>query len=275
MKIHNLVPTLEKKRFLRLWHQAQESQWSAEAIDWTPPLFIRENANRDRLAKILTPLLMSEQSAMNSAAALFPLFGGPGQNESQYYLTTWMVDEARHAELFSRMIGRLDRAPLSARRFPAAYYFQSRVYSRDIVLFLAGLLVSEVLAKYAIKEFLRLDLDQVLSQISERILGDEARHLGFNRIYLEDHLASLETRNPEEAAACAVRLEERLDLVLGGLPDFLRSIEAELREIGFETDRVLTEVDAETRSRMRRAIDAGRRAGGKMALPESSRGARS
>jgi hypothetical protein len=260
MKIHSLLPHLENQRILRLWHQAQEAQWSALAIDWKAAVRIGE-ADRDRMARILTPVLMSEQSAMNSAGALFPLVGSREEHESQYYLASWIVDEARHAELFFRMIHRFDREPMSQRRFPEAYYFQSRVYSQDIVLFLAGLLVSEVLAKHSMSEFLRLDIDPALSQICERILDDEARHLGFNHLYLEEHLAGLERVSADESAACAVRLTERLDAVLAGLPKFLRALDAETRAIGFQTEAILAGVDEEARTRLRRSIEAGRRKG--------------
>ncbi len=263
MRIHKVIPKLEKKRMLNLWHKAQEAQWSAEALDWSAPQRIRSKVNKDRIARILTPVLMSEQSAFHSATALLPLLGRNQEVESQYYLTTWLVDEARHAELFARLFERFDREPLSVRRFPGAYLFQSQVMSQDTAVWLAGLLVVEVLAKKVMQEFRRLDLDPVLSEISDRILGDEARHLGFNRIYVEDRIAELERQDPERAQACAGRLGERLEKILAAAPVLLGSLDKELEEIGFETDIVLTSLAEEARKRMTRAIDTGKRAGKK------------
>lgn len=266
MKIYKLIPRLEKQRMLRLWHQAQEDQWSARAIPWDAPLFIQKDVSRDRMARILTPVLMSEQSAFNSAAALLPILGERGQDEAQYYMTTWIVDEARHAELFLRMIDRFEREPLSPRKQPAAYYFQAKVRSNEVVEFLAGLLVSEVMAKKAMTEFLRLDLDTALSQICERILNDEARHLGFNRIFTEDHIASIHAVDPAEAKACVEGLESRLEFVLEGLVEFLSTMKPDFVDIGFDMDRVIGEIHEECRSRMHRAITAGLRPREKSAL---------
>ena len=42
-----------------------------------------------------------------------------------------VLDEAKHTELLTRYYWRLDREPLSIRRFPAGYLFQSAIMSDD------------------------------------------------------------------------------------------------------------------------------------------------
>ncbi|MDX1384889.1 MAG: hypothetical protein R3190_14650 [Thermoanaerobaculia bacterium] len=269
MRIPRVIPHLEKERILRLWHQAQEDQWSAKSIHWDAPQVIQSRASKDRMARLLTPILMSEQSAFNSASALLPVLGEEGEDESQYYLATWVVDEARHAELFYRLFKRFDRAPLSPRRFPAVYFLQSKIYSEDMSVFLAGLLIIEVMAKKSMTELLRIDVDPALSEICEGILRDEARHLGFNRIYVEDKLSRLEAADPASAQAYADRLNERMELVLAEVPKFLGSLETEFREIGFRSEMVIEELRIEARQRMERAIAAGRNAGAKLAAAGS------
>ena len=261
MRVYKLIPKLKKKRHLNLWHKAQEAQWSAEGLDWNAPQRVLSKVTKDRLARILTPVLMSEQSAFHSATALLPLLGRNNEVESQYYLTTWLVDEARHAELFARMFDRIDREPLSARKFPGAYLFQNQVMSHDTAIWLAGLLVVEVLAKKVMTEFRRLDLDPVLSEISDRILIDEARHLGFNRIYVEDRMAEMQRRGAAEAEGFASQLGERLEKILEAAPVLLGSLQKELEEVGFDTEGVLHELGEEARQRMERAIATGQRAG--------------
>ena len=264
MKILKVLPKLERERILRLWHQAQEGQWSARAIAWDAPQVIQSKVSKDRLARILTPILMSEQSAFNSASALMPILGDEGEDESQYYLATWVVDEARHAELFYLLLKRFDREPLSPRRFPAAYFLQARVRSDDLGVFLAGLLVIETMAKKAMTEFLRLDLDPALSQICEGILRDEARHLAFNRIYIEDHLAGLKAGDSGAAEACAHRLTAQMEKILAEIPDFLGTLKTEFSDIGFQTEMVIEELRVEARQRMQRSIASGLEAGEKL-----------
>jgi len=259
MKIFKVIPKLEKPRHLALWHKAQESQWSARAIDWDAPQGISSPQLKDKLAKVLTPVLMSEQSAFHSASALMPLLAKNHEVESQYYLASWLVDEARHAELFARMFQRLDREPLSTRRFPGAYLFQSRIISDDPAIWLAGLLVVEVLAKKVMQEFNRIDLDPALSQISEGILGDETRHLGFNRVYIEDRIAELHAGGAAPAKAFAERLTERMEQVIDYAPSLFESLKPELAAIGFQVDTVLDTLPEESRSRLRKSIGAGER----------------
>ncbi|MEE2777578.1 MAG: ferritin-like domain-containing protein [Acidobacteriota bacterium] len=258
MKIPRVVPILEKERILRLFHQAQEAQWSARAISWDAPQVLTSSVSKDRMARLLTPILMSEQSAFHSASRLLPMLDEAGEAESQYYMTTWIVDEARHAELFYRLLKRFDREPLSPRRFPAAYMFHSRNRSAELNVFLSGLLIIEVLAKKAMTEFLRIDVDTALSEICEGILRDEARHLSFNRIYIEDHLAGLEASDPAVAEACGVRLTDHMESLLAGVPEFLGSMRADFDDIGFQTEMVVEELRVEARQRMERSVAKGR-----------------
>ena len=271
MKVYKVIPILKKKRHLALWHKAQESQWSANSIDWNAQRRLTRKKLKDQLARVLTPVLMSEQSAFHSASALMPLLGQNNEVESQYYLSTWLVDEARHAELFARMFDRIDREPLSTRRFPGAYLFQGQVMSTDAAVWLAGLLVVEVLAKKVMQEFLRLDIDPTLSQISDRILGDEARHLGFNRVYVEDRTAELQREDPARAGAFADRLHTRLEKVVAYAPKLFEALDTELREMQFDTASILDTLADESRSRMKKAIASGLRMAEKPAeaLPSS------
>jgi hypothetical protein len=264
MKIYKVIPRLERQRLLRLWHQALENQWSARAINWEAPVFVQGAANRDRMGRLLTPILMSEQTAFHSASAMLPILGDLGQDEAQYYLTTWIVDEARHAELFYKLFKRFEREPISPRKFPEAYYFQSAMFSTDVVEFLSGLLVTEVMAKKTMAELLRLDLDSALSQICERILNDEARHLGFNRIFTEDHVAALQASDPAEATECGRGLVERVDMVLDAASSFMHSLEGDLDDVGFDLEAVEGEIREESRSRIKRAVAAGVKAGEKL-----------
>ncbi len=291
MKIYKVLPDLSKERQMRLWHTALRSQWSAEDLDWSKPLRLGRNGMKDKLAKVMTPVLIGEQSALYSVSGLIPVLGSRSEVESQFYLTTWAVDEARHTELFARMFRRIDREPMSIRKLPEGYLFQSAIVSGEPAEWLSGVLVSEVMATKIMEEFCRLDLDPVLSDIADGILDDEARHLGFNHIYLEERFASLYSRDaaagadgegalqgrrPDanapgkdagdgaataagEGAALLERLHRRIDLVLGKLPPVFERLAREFDDLGVERNRLLFEVEGEVHRRLDRSAKAGRR----------------
>lgn len=268
MKIYKVLPDLSKERQMRLWHTALRSQWSAEDLDWSKPQRLGKNGLKDQLAKIMTPVLIGEQSALYSVSGLIPALGSRSEVESQFYLTTWAVDEARHTELFARMFRRIDREPMSIRKLPEGYLFQSAIISSEPAEWLAGVLVSEVMATKIMEEFCRLDLDPLLSDIAAGILDDEARHLGFNHIYLEDRFASLyredaaeDAGNVEagEGAALLERLQRRVGLVMDKLPPVFQRLQREFDDVGVERDRLLFEVQREVRRRLDRSAKAGLR----------------
>jgi hypothetical protein len=259
MKIYKVLPDLKKERHLKIWHRALRSQWSATDLDWDTPQRITSRRLKDQLGRVLSPVLMGEQAALYSVSGLIPVLGQRAEVESQFYLTTWAVDEARHTELFALFYQRLDREPLTIRRFPAGYLFQSQIVSSEPGEWLSGVLVSEVIAKKLMEEFRRLDLDPVLSKISEGILLDEARHLGFNHIYLEDRFGELYQKENGEAEAYANQLEERLQKVFGYLEPMLEGLADELDEVGIDRRKLFQDVGAEAKKRLRKSIQAGER----------------
>jgi hypothetical protein len=266
MRIYKVLPHLDKERHLKIWHKALRSQWSATDLDWDRPQRMTSAKLKDQMGRILTPILMGEQSALYSVSGLIPLLGGSGEVESQFYLTTWAVDEARHTELFARFYRRLDREPLSIRKFPSGYLFQSQIYSKDTAEWLSGVLVSEVLAKLVMEEFIRLDLDPVLSDIADGILKDEARHLGFNHIYLEDRFSDLFASDEVEGRTFSEHLHARLQKVLDHVEPILDTLDAELHEVGIDRHQLLADLTEEAKRRLDKSIRAGERvAAGKAA----------
>ncbi len=259
MKIFKVMPDLKKERQLKIWHKALRSQWSATDLKWDTPQRITGRRLKDQLGRILTPVLMGEQAALYSVSGLIPILGKTAEVESQFYLTTWAVDEARHTELFAMFYNRLDREPLSIRRFPSGYVFQSQIVSDEPAEWLSGVLVSEVIAKKLMEEFRRLDLDPLLSDIADGILIDEARHLGFNHIYLEDRFGELYKRSEEQAKAFSDRLHRRIDNVFAHFKPMLDALACELDGIGIDRVELYQKVGEESRRRLDKSIRAGRR----------------
>lgn len=267
MKIYKVLPDLSRKRHMKIWHKALRSQWSAADLDWTQPQRIRKRALKDQLGRLLTPVLMGEQAALYSVSGLIPVLGKTAEVESQLYLTTWAVDEARHTELFTRFYGRIEREPQSIRHFPAGYLFQSQIVSHDVAEWLSGVLVSEVLAKLVMEGFRRLDLDPLLSEISDGILIDEARHLGFNHIYIEDKFARLDDADGEAGAALEKTLHAQLSGVLEKATPVIEALRTDLVDIGFDPDKLFADLSHEVRWRLEKSIAAGRRIAAGTAQP--------
>ena len=267
MKIYKVLPDLSRSKHMAIWHKALRSQWSAEELDWDRPQRITNNTLKDEMARVLTPILMGEQAALYSVSSLIPILGQTSEVESQFYLTTWAVDEARHTELFTRYYGRLGREPLPIRRFPSGYLFQSQIVSKDPAEWLSGVLVSEVLAKLVLENFVRLDLDPVLSDICHGILEDEARHLGFNQIYMEDRFCSLIIQDNGSADAAGAALRSRMQHVLDHVSPMFDAVDAELANMGIDRHEVLTKLRRDASRRLDRSIERGR------ALAEKQRSA--
>jgi len=260
MKFYKVLPDLSRKSHMAIWHQALRQQWSAEDLDWSRPQRITSPRLKDQMARVLTPVLMGEQAALYSVSGLIPVLGLNGEVESQFYLTTWAVDEARHTELFARYYGRLDREPLSIRRFRSGYLFQSQIVSTQPAEWLAGVLVSEVLAKLLLEDFMNLDLDPLLSDICAGILKDEARHLGFNQIYMEDRFKDLYLQGPAQVEAATAHLRNRIQRVLDCVPPMFDEVDKDLAAIGIDRRRIFAELESGANRRLARSIERGRRA---------------
>ncbi len=271
MNIYKVLPDLSNVRQLKLWHKALRSQWSAEDIRWEQPLRLRSERTREGLARALTPVLMGEQSALYSVSAQIPNLGHNSEVPAQFYLTTWAVDEARHTELFARYYHRLEREPLSIRRFPAGYLFQSQITAKDTAEWLSGVLVSEILAKLVLEEFRRVDLDPILSEICNGILEDEARHLAFNHLYMEQRFADTFRRDQAEGESHSEILRDRLERVLTYAPPMFEGVASELSEMGIEWRPIFEQLQAESRERLNRSIERGSRvAEGTRAEPQGA-----
>jgi len=272
MKIYKVLPDLSKRRHMAIWHKALRAQWSAEDLSWSAPMRLTSDRTLSGLARVLTPILMGEQAALYSVSGLIPILGQNSEVESQFYLTTWAVDEARHTELFTRFYQRIGREPLPIRRFPSGYMFQSSIVSHEPAEWLAGVLVSECLAKLAMEEFKRLDLDPVLSEISRGILEDEARHLAFNHIYLEDRFSQFFRKDLKEGESFGERLRTRLRAVLDNVPAIFDTLDADLKAIGIDRHWLSARLAEDAMNRLNRSVDAGAKmAGGSLSADQNAR----
>jgi len=262
MHVYKVLPNLAKKRHMSMWHKALESQWSPRDLDWDAAGKVRSAALRRDLARVLTPILMGEQAALYSITTLVQILGQEAEVESQFYLVSMLLDEARHTELFTRYYGRLGETPMPIRRFPAGYLFQSKVMAREPSEWLVGSLVSEVLAKFSLEAFRQLDCDPLLTELTGRILEDEARHLGFNHVFLEDRSWNRfkgEVPHAVDAEAWVEHLKARLDDVLHSVPPMLEGLDSELRGVGMDPGELFERLTEDTHRRLAKSLDSGAR----------------
>jgi hypothetical protein len=202
---------------------------------------------------------MGEQAAFYSLATIIPILGREMQVESQMFLTSMAMDEARHTELFARVYHRLGEQPISLRRLPSGYLFQSAILSEEPGEWMVGSLVSEVLAKLTLEAFRDLDLDPVLSELCQRILVDEARHLAFNHVFLEDRLAARRSRGADDGASYEAGLRARCEHVLTRVPPVFEALGEDMRAVGVDPAALLDDAFATVRRRLDRSLTASRR----------------
>jgi len=250
MRLYRTLPELKKERHLGLWHKALRARWSPEDVDLTSAACRLGDATRDALARILSPVLMGEQAGLYSITTMIQIMGQQSEVESQLFLTTMAVDEAKHTELFTRYYARLEREPLAIRRFPSGYLFQSQVMSHEPTEWLAGSLVSECLAKLTLEELRRVDFDPVFNDVCARILEDEARHLGFNHVFLEERLGGDDDAREGERQ----RLRARLEVVLAAVPPILTALAPDIRRLGIDADDFHARLRDDTSRRLERAL---------------------
>ena len=201
---------VEQADLRRLYENAKRDQWNASKdIPWTAapspdgriiadelidiygsPLWERlsENdrvfLNRRIAAWRLSVLLYGEQGAMLACSQMVDLVSGA---DHKFFQATQVMDEARHNEVLDRYLAeRLDGTkypmPLNERDLFDSILSESKWYLKTIAL----QLVAETFAVSLFRMMAESARDPVLGEVCRRILGDEARHMGFGMLSLPD-----------------------------------------------------------------------------------------
>ena len=124
---------------------------------------------------------------------------------------------------------------------------------------IVGSLVSEVLAKRVLEEFRDIDLDPVLSELCNRVLVDEARHLAFNHTFLSDRLREqLETKG-EQGERYIESLRERIEQVLEHVNPMFEALSTELKDCSVKADSVVHDVHEGARKRFEKSVATARK----------------
>ncbi|MBI2216561.1 MAG: ferritin-like domain-containing protein [Candidatus Rokubacteria bacterium] len=194
----------------RLYENAKRDQWNASRdIPWsTPqpddgrvladelvdihgsPMWAtlgeqdRVTLNRRIAAWRLGVLMYGEQGALLACSQLVDIVHG---TDLKFFQATQVMDEARHNEVLDRYIReRLDdvryEMPVNERDLFDAILSESRWYLKTIAL----QLVAETFAVSLFRMMAESARDPVLGELCRRVLGDEARHMGFGMLSLPE-----------------------------------------------------------------------------------------
>ena len=188
-----MFPCVDNTKLMELFRKGVEGQWSASVIDWDQPLGLNK-AEQRAFAHVLTPIYLGEQTAMVGASSVIPQFFAIHHTEAQLYLSTFLLDEARHFEMLTRFYNKMGLRPLEIRDLKVMLRYQARLFqSRDKVEWLWGILLSDILARHFYGILVKAHPTSLFAEFARRIIIDEARHLAFAELYLGEELK----RKPE------------------------------------------------------------------------------
>lgn len=190
-RLSRLLPDLEDDLLLNLFHRGAKVQWTSQDLDWAPPMRLTER-QREALARLLTPVYFGEQTAMLGASGILPQLAAAGETSAQLYLTSFVMDEARHFEALTRLFRKLGHDPLGLRQMPELLRYHHRIRQGDRADWVWGILFSDVIAKHFYRSFGVAQADPLFGAMSRHILLDESRHLAFADHYLRRNVPRME-----------------------------------------------------------------------------------
>jgi hypothetical protein len=204
-----------------LYEKAKRDQWNASVdIDWQQDLDPDKGILPDGLIDIygtkywermsraqqvelnrhfsawrISQLMYGEQFAMLVCSQLVNILP---TIDSKFFMSTQVVDEARHSEVLSRYL--LDKVGVT---YPLTSSLQNLF---DCILAMpqwylktvGTQLVAETLAVSLFRMLEQHSPDPLISSICKRILADESRHMGFGMLSLPDQVKELSEKELNE-----------------------------------------------------------------------------
>jgi P-aminobenzoate N-oxygenase AurF len=249
-RLSKLLPDLEDDLLLNLFHRGAKVQWTSRDLDWAPPMRLTDR-QREALARLLTPVYFGEQTAMIGASGILPQVAAAGETSAQLYLTSFVMDEARHFEALTRLFRKLGHDPLGLRQMPELLRYHHRIRQGDRADWVWGILFSDVIAKHFYRSFGVAQADPLFGEMSKHILLDESRHLAFADHYLRRNVPRME---PARRRAL-VDMRDDLFRLLRSMTERVR---ADAAAFGVDADDYLARVWADVEQSGRRiGLDGG------------------
>jgi hypothetical protein len=243
-RLGRILPDLEEDLLLNLFHKGAKVQWTSEDLEWAPPLRFSDR-QRLALARMMTPVYFGEQTAMLGASGILPDVFAAGETTAQLYLTSFMMDEARHFEALTRLYHKLGHDPISVRKMPDLLRYHHRIRQGDRADWVWGILFSDVIAKHFYRSFGVAQVDPLFGAMSQRILLDESRHLAFADHYLRRNV-------PHMSPARRQGMIDMRDDLYRLLTTMTEQVRADGDAFGVDGDDYLARVWADVESHGRR-----------------------
>ncbi|PSR36425.1 MAG: hypothetical protein C7B44_09125 [Sulfobacillus thermosulfidooxidans] len=252
-----VFPRFDEDLLVRLFHKGVKAQWSTADVDWNDPIQFSPSQSL-ALARMLTPVYLGEQSAMIGASVVLPQMANAGETSAQLYLSSFLMDEARHFEVLTNLYRRLGAEPLTIRQMPEMLRYHNRLRKGDRLDWVWGILISDIFAKNFYTLYAKAQPEALFGKLSGRILRDESRHQAFAEYYLKRSI-------PQVSGERVQALMGMKDELLGIMESMYQRLYADAEEVGMDgrgfLDRLRT--DIETKARRIGLYDA---------LPPSGRG---
>lgn len=194
--ITRIFPDLHDDLLLDLFHKGARAQWIASDLDWSLPARLSPS-RAAALARLLSPIYLGEQTAMLGASRILPEVVAAGETTAQLYLSSFVMDEARHFETLTRLYRTLGQQPTRLRDMPDLLRYHHRLRLGDRLSWVWGILISDLIAKHFFRAFGQAQPD-ALGQLAGRVLQDESRHLAFAEHYLRRNLPKLDAERRRE-----------------------------------------------------------------------------
>ncbi|PWI58070.1 ferritin-like domain-containing protein [Sulfoacidibacillus thermotolerans] len=225
----------EDDPILQLFHKGVKGQWSSSEFDWEIPFHLDES-EANAFARVLTPVYLGEQTAMLGASTILPHFVQAHETSAQLYITTFMLDEARHFEMLTKVYRLLGRKPLELRDLREMFRYHYRLLkSKNRLDWLFGILISDLFAKNFYGAFRKTFPDTLFGKLSTRIILDEARHQAF----AEHYIGALRDEMPHEVRD---RLLEMRDDLLFIMHAMLKKLQDDASIVGIDGYGILQEL---------------------------------
>ncbi|MBX5475899.1 MAG: long-chain fatty aldehyde decarbonylase [Clostridia bacterium] len=245
-----LFPKIEDDLFLALYHKARRSQWTSADVDWDAPLRLGDRQAR-ALARILTPVYLGEQAAMLGAARVVPQLADAHETSAQLYVSTFLMDEARHFETLTKLYRTLGHDPIRLREMPESLRYHHRLVTGDRFDWVWGILISDIFSSLFYQTFARAQPDALFGRISTNILTDESRHKAFAHYYLRWAVPRL----PEERREGLRQMKEEL---LQTMKAMYRHLQEDSKALGIDGDEFFERLTSHIETHARRIGIEGR-----------------
>lgn len=243
-RVARVFPDLPDDLLLNLFHKGAKVQWTSQDLDWESPVVMTDR-QREALAHLLTPVYFGEQSAMAGAGGILPKLLLAGETTAALYVSSFIMDEARHFEALTRLYRQLGLEPTKLRRIPELLRYHHRIRQGDRADWVWGILFSDVIAKHFYRSFGVAQADPLFGEMSKQILKDESRHLAFADHYLRRNVPKME---PARRRAL-VEMRDDLFRILSAMTERVR---ADAAQFEVDSDEYLAAVWADIEKFSRR-----------------------